>query len=556
MIQRVTIRRFKRFEEEVFNMPSHIVLAGPNNSGKTTVLQAIAAWTLAFSRWKELNDFWRHGGAYPKAPIARQAFSAVPLRSFDLLWKERDYRGEVEIEIQSNIGWTVTMELIADSTEQVYVRPQANIEPDDLRKIALNTVYIPPMTGLGTDEPVYTRPKQDQLLGQGKPGDIIRNLLVEAHRSPAWQELVDCVRRLFRVELQPPNDAGAHIVSEFQTAEKTRLDIASAGSGFQQVLMLLTFLHTRPASVLLIDEPDAHLHVILQDSIYSELQSVAARTNSKLIVATHSEVIINSVPPEELCMLFHSPKRLVNSVERARLAQSLGVLSQTDVMLGLDSPGVLYLEGRTDLSILREWARILNHPINDYLTRKLFWKETVWQNRPDGPGISAQRHYDAICLVREDIPGLILLDSDAKKNVPSTPITGEGLQRAAWQRYETESYLVHPSALERFIESKVGPGQQSAHARADGMAELQKLFGSKELFDSFKANPHNPPAIVENFLRTTKARTEIIGAILQAAGIHGFDYTHYHEIAAVMQPDEIHPEVKEKLDAIQKAFRL
>jgi predicted ATPase len=555
MIQKVVIRRFKRFQEETFNMPSHIVLAGPNNSGKTTVLQAIAAWSLALTRWKELNDFQRHGGAYTKAPIARQAFAAVPLRSFDLLWKERDYKGTIEIEILSNQGWTVTMEFLADSTEQVYVRPRPAVLPTTLIQAQFNTVYVPPMTGLGTDEPVYTRPKQDQLLGQGKPGDIIRNLLVEAHRTEAWQPLVDSIRRLFRVELLPPNDKGPHIISEFQT-ETTRLDIASAGSGFQQVLMLLTFLYARPASVLLIDEPDAHLHVILQDSIYSELQSVAAKTNSKLIIATHSEVIINSVPPEELCMLFHSPKRLANSIERTRLAQSLGVLSQTDVMLALESPGVLYLEGHTDLDNLREWARILNHPVNDYFTRSLFWKPTVWQNRADGPGVSAQKHYEAACLVRENLPGLILLDSDAKQNVPVTEITGQGLQRVAWQRYETESYLVHPAVLERFIESKVGPAELSAQARADGMAELQRLFGSKELFDAFAANPHKPPPIVENYLRTTKARTEIIAAILQAAGIHGFDYTHYHEIVAVMRPEEIHPEVKEKLDAIQKAFRL
>jgi hypothetical protein len=110
--------------------------------------------------------------------------------------------------------------------------------------------------------------------------------------------------------------------------------------------------------------------------------------------------------------------------------------------------------------------------------------------------------------------------------------------------------------LDRFIELKVGPGEMSAQARADAKAELQKLFGSAELAEAFAKNPHAPPAIIENFLRTTKARTEIIAAILQAAGIHGFDYTHYNEIAAVMKPEEIHPEVKEKLDAIQKAFGL
>lgn len=43
---------------------------------------------------------------------------------------------------------------------------------------------------------------------------------------------------------------------------------------------------------------------------------------------------------------------------------------------------------------------------------------------------------------------------------------------------------------------------------------------------------------------------------MTAAGLPAFPYTRYHEIAAVMLPEEIHPEVKEKLDLIQKAFNL
>jgi hypothetical protein len=70
------------------------------------------------------------------------------------------------------------------------------------------------MTGLGIDEPVYQRPKLDQLLGQGKPGDMLRNLLVEAHHTPAWDGLQDSIRRLFGYELDPPDATGAHTVAE------------------------------------------------------------------------------------------------------------------------------------------------------------------------------------------------------------------------------------------------------------------------------------------------------------------------------------------------------
>ncbi|MBI4473453.1 MAG: AAA family ATPase [Acidobacteria bacterium] len=56
MIGRVIIRRFKKFQDVTFDLPGHIVLAGPNNTGKTTMLQAVAAWSLAFDTWKTHNQ--------------------------------------------------------------------------------------------------------------------------------------------------------------------------------------------------------------------------------------------------------------------------------------------------------------------------------------------------------------------------------------------------------------------------------------------------------------------------------------------------------------------
>jgi hypothetical protein len=120
------------------------------------------------------------------------------------------------------------------------------------------------------------------------------------------------------------------------------------------------------------------------------------------------------------------------------------------------------------------------------------------------------------------------------------------LQRIRWRRYEIESYLIHPVVLARYIEKKVGDGSADLY-----LADLEKYFA-----DNF------PPAVVRDplgdhaFLNSTKARADIIPPALAAAGLHGIPYTDYHEIAALMQPEEIHPEVKEKLDAIQRAFNL
>lgn len=552
MISKVILRRFKRFDEQVFDIPGHVVLAGPNNTGKTTLLQAVAAWSTAFNRWKQLSGFKTDDtGSYIKVPIGRLTFSAVPLRAFDLLWSKRDYQGSVEIELHSTRGWKITMELIADSIEQIYVRPIVSGKSTlkTLREAELPIAYVPPMTGLSTDEPVLTRPKLDQLLGQGKPGDIIRNLLVEAHRSEeAWAALNDSIKRLFGHEVLPPDATGPDIIAEYKTDRSASpLDIASAGSGFQQVLMLLTFLYTRPASVLLLDEPDAHLHVILQDVIYGELRSVAVEQNSQLIIATHSEVIINAVEPRELCMLLDRPRILENTIEREHLAKSLGILTHMDIMQALEAPGILYLEDYTDLNILRELAKILGHPTHEILTTRPFWKKMVWETRLGASGIKCKEHFDALKLVREDMRGLELVDGDARMEIQPTPITGVGLQRQRWRRYEVESYLLHPGSLARYVEKVVGnPEQARIH-----VADLRKYFET-----------NYPPAFILDplgdypFLNGTKARTELIPPALAAAGLPNIHYRDYYEIASVMLPEEIHPEVKEKLDAIKQAFGL
>ncbi len=543
MIRRVIIDGFKRFDRVEFALPGHIVVAGPNNTGKTTLLQAIAAWNLSLTRWKELNDFQRHGGSYTKAPIARQAFSPVPLRAFDLLWRNRRYLGAIGIELHTD-DWALKMTLEADSTEQIYVRP-APVDPDIVRRVALTTVFVPPMTGLSIEEPVYTRPKLDQLLGQGKPGEMLRNALVNAHQGgESWVRLQESIRRLFGYELVPPDATGANIVAEYQMVlDGPRFDVSSAGSGFQQVLMLLAILNTRPGSVLLLDEPDAHLHIMLQDAIYGELRAVAARTKSQLVVATHSEVIINAVDARELCVLLDRPVMLADDQQRLILIQSLRVLSNDDIMRALEAPGVLYLEGHTDLEILRAFARVLDHPAERLLTPNLFWKPTVADTRTGGPGIKARDHYDALCMVKA-VPGLEVVDGDSHPGIQSTPIIGTGLQRRRWSRYEIESYLIHPAALERFVTNLVGVASAARH-----VADLRAYLTA-----------NLPPAVIERpldghpYLNNTKARTDILPPALNAAGLPNLPYTRYHEIASGMLPAEVHPDVVQMLDTIVAAF--
>ena len=133
-IFKVVLRNFKRFEEETFHLGGHVVLAGPNNSGKTTLLQAIASWALALARWHELDDFQRRNGGYTKKNIAREQFYPVPLRSFDMLWRDRKYKkNRIEIEVVTEVG-SIPMEFQSDTDMQMYARPLKGADQDVLRE--------------------------------------------------------------------------------------------------------------------------------------------------------------------------------------------------------------------------------------------------------------------------------------------------------------------------------------------------------------------------------------------------------------------------------------
>ena len=58
--------------------------------------------------------------------------------------------------------------------------------------------------------------------------------------------------------------------------------------------------YARPASLILLDEPDAHQHIVLQKQVYDLVRKIARRRGSQVIIATHSEVILDATEPDRV----------------------------------------------------------------------------------------------------------------------------------------------------------------------------------------------------------------------------------------------------------------
>ena len=551
MIEKVQLKYFKQFKGESFDLGNSVVLAGPNNAGKTTLLQAIATWHFAFREWQKKRGM---STAKKRSSVAltRKQFLSVPVQRFNLLWTgastalQKDEGGGkgaatpriMEITLkgrsETNVPWEHTMEFRYANSELIYAKPA---DPMTVPSEEIKVVYVPSFSGIETEEKVHTPEYQEWLVGQGKPGDIIRNLLAETSDIPSeWKKLQEDVEKIFGYHLLKPQHKGfPFILCEYLPGIPPKrgygglpkLDIASAGSGFLQTLLLLSFFYARPSTVLLIDEPDAHLHVILQKQIYDHLGKVAKERKCQVVVATHSEVVIDNTSPGKIISFYDRPHMLVNKTERAEVQEALKYLTSMNI-LQADRGKILYGEDDSDFNILRAWVSILNHNLKEWFSDPFYFP--IKGNNPK----SAKNHFFALRAVNQKMSGVLVLDSD-NRNVPDHDVSAEGLKIIRWNRYEIENYLLHHAPIERFIEKEMGP------------------ICSKIAVD--KMRDEWPPALLKSplkdidFVQSTAASKRILPGIFSATGMN-IQKRDYYKLAEEMQKNEIPPEVEEKLNEI------
>ena len=310
MLTRVTVRNFKRFREQVFDLPDSVVLVGPNNAGKTTLLQALTTWRYCLEQWvmqrSDSDATKRSGVAVPRA-----AFTSVPLREMNLLWEDRKVTGpkgaagtprmiQLIVEGQEDgHGWSCGLEIQYSNPEFAYVRPLGakNMAAEELREFPpkgardASIVHVPALSGIERDEPRRERGFQDHLIGQGRSGDILRNLLFEISEktdSESWEQLQGHIASLFGITLRKPeySEEQPYIICEYDERGHARpFDLSNLGSGTLQVLLIFAFIYARVATIVLLDEPDSHQHVILQRQVHDLVNKVARQHASQVIIA-------------------------------------------------------------------------------------------------------------------------------------------------------------------------------------------------------------------------------------------------------------------------------
>lgn len=506
MISEVQIELFKRFKSESFVLKPEGVtfLAGGNNSGKSTLLHALTVWDYCRSVVEQEKDreALSAGAKVSGIGIRAEDFSTLALPDLRHLWHNLQPNGDGKApsyNMKLRCAWSdsatsstpsgannlLYLEFaLLLSGDRLYLKPtDSNLRNDSsIPRIA----YLPTFAGITPVEERLALAMRKRLIGRGAPGAVLRNMLYDlwqdnqekreklkssAGRIPArdlallrrtdpWEQLLTTVQDVFNISLT---------VNEFNEALHTRLriglyegqlvdkrfkknrgnaerDVMVEGSGFLQWLSVYALAVRDDLEVLLLDEPDAHLHPSLQGYLTDRLRRLAIDRGKQVLLATHSTTILGEAKPEDI---FRVEKDGYLTKDEERVALFIGLGSQYAPRLDQlkRHRRLLLHDGPSNIEILKSLARQLGIR---WPTNLVAWKYA------DDP--KARKSLFAELLL--DIPELKCLSLHDRDNHNVAAVKQDltffsaepfkdGLGLRMWRRRNIESYLMCPAAIAR-----------------------------------------------------------------------------------------------------------
>lgn len=514
MLTKLTIRNFKRFDEVEIELGQRVVFVGPNNSGKTTALQALALWGLAVNAWKDVPTPNSNGSAsivgVGAIVLNRQDLGAVLVPDTTLMWHDLQLGTTFRSELGRDVHLTDIEVVLAGSTEAEtwslgfdfsfaneesinslpwsasmfnYALGETNqIVPDAAKVVAI--AYLSSISGLSDREFVKQTGEINFLIGQGRVAEVLRNLcyllLTGEDGADRWAWLSGQMRDLFRVELDEPRFLASRgqLTMSYRDHNGVQLDISSAGQGFRQMLTLLAYQASNPGAVLLLDEPDAHLEIVRQRQVYRVLTEAAERYNNQLIIATHSEVLMNEAAERDVVVAmlpFGQPHRIDDRGQKERnparqqFLKSLTQIGYDQYLLAEQTGWVLYLEGSTDLAILQTFAEQLNKTEAQAQLSAAF-VHYIGSNAPS----NAANHFYGLRDAKPDFVGYALFDRLDKKLQ-----SAGGLREYSWTRREIENYLFQRDTLLAWAVSEGGEqADRYRNVMEETINEVERVLGA------------------------------------------------------------------------------
>jgi AAA15 family ATPase/GTPase len=397
------------------------ILTGVNNSGKTTVLEALSLWQECFNKLiteaKRSDKGYKRGdyilGASNNKYFPFNDINSVRSPNFEDIFHQRVKKNEILLAVtfidDENTELCIPFSISSSGTN--YVISLQNYSAYDHRSFndyfanlpnPISLIYSTPLAQISLEEDFVTDPIINEQLLVRKSETVLRNRLyriingLDATLNEAFQNDLNYVlynyekKIEFKSETNIQKDAKAVVLCRVGTKDVFK-DLSLLGSGTLQIIGILLNIHLKSIhktdlNIVLLDEPDSHIHRDIQRRLLEVFNKYSK--DLQTFLTTHNEALIRSAAPYQVFHLEGKSTGDIRSIHfdidpghlglhfkgimpsnLSPVMRSIGNTTGLDFINALEADRLVFVEGEDDAKVFRI---LLNQQLNNR-KKYMFW---------------------------------------------------------------------------------------------------------------------------------------------------------------------------------------
>ena len=330
------VEKFKRISGLEIGLKEVTLLIGGNNSGKSSFLQGVhfAVTTLQ-------SSLMVGGGIWPVSTLAPDQFIFKPTTDPTLLhnnsgmtqtngprfvfsYKTENTNDLSTFDLRVKRGKNANISVVFNSRDPFFTSASDRTRP--------MSIFVPGLAGVALREERRTDSIVTNGIAQGDSNLYLRNVLLRIiendQKIAAFHLLIGQI--FFGLEISTDFDQSRHQFIDIQVRLDDKiLPLEMLGTGCLQAIQLVAYTTMYDPTLLLLDEPDSHLHPSNQRLLATTLASISSSTSTKVIISTHSRHMFDALARNEQCeviWLKNGEKQPVEDISDLSLLLDLGAL--------------------------------------------------------------------------------------------------------------------------------------------------------------------------------------------------------------------------------------
>jgi AAA15 family ATPase/GTPase len=304
MLETITIERFKNIKKIDLNLENINILVGSNNAGKSSILQSIQ-FAVAIAQTTSLDEFkvtkWKSDKLSTSLTANQIIYSPIrdiySLGNGGSLGQNRNQAITVKFK-EKNSGDTATFLLRKGRNKNLLTEIEGQTFGNPIRDLNNPySIYVPGLSGIPAFEEMKSEGLVRRLAAKGDANSVFRNILwLLKQDAVKWNAFVVDFKDVFiALEIDINFDKlKDEYLNAFINYQGKSYPIDAFGTGVLQIIQVLSYIHLYNPKILILDEPDSHLHPSNQRILADKLSEITTRLNFQIIISTHSRHLLDA----------------------------------------------------------------------------------------------------------------------------------------------------------------------------------------------------------------------------------------------------------------------